>query len=144
MTDSSIQLITKPIRLLIADDDLDDQLLIENALEENKWIGDHLFFKNGEELLNHLKKQPPEEPTIIILDLNMPKKNGWETLTEIKQSNHLKHIPVLFLTTSNSDRDIIKSYQLGGNTFFTKPTHFGELTDIVKSIKEYWSTKAVF
>tara|TARA_R110002049_G_scaffold64747_6_gene170498 strand:+ start:2716 stop:3150 length:435 start_codon:yes stop_codon:yes gene_type:complete len=134
----------KPIRLLIADDDLDDQLLIQDALKENDWTGNHLYFKNGEELLNHLKSQPPAEPTMIILDLNMPKKNGWETLTEIKNNNNLQHIPVLFLTTSNSERDIIKSYQLGGNTFFTKPAHFGELTAIVKSIKEYWATRAVF
>ncbi len=144
MTESSNQLINKPIHLLIADDDLDDQLLIENALEENNWSGDYQFFKNGEELLHHLKRQPPKEPTLIILDLNMPKKNGWETITEIKEVDQLQHIPVLFLTTSNSERDIIKSYQLGGNTFFTKPTHFGELTAIIKSIKEYWSTKAVF
>ena len=72
----------------------------------------------------------------------MPKKNGWETIIEIKKNSQLQHIPVLFLTTSNSERDIIKSYQLGGNTFFTKPTHFEELTEIIKSIKEYWSNRA--
>ncbi len=142
MTENKSTFLAKSIRLLIADDDLDDQLLIQHALEENDWIGGHLYFKNGEELLNHLHRHPPQEPTMIVLDLNMPKKNGWETIIEIKKNSQLQHIPVLFLTTSNSERDIIKSYQLGGNTFFTKPTHFGELTAVIKSIKEYWSNRA--
>lgn len=142
MTENNSTFLAKSIRLLIADDDLDDQLLIQHALEENDWVGDHLYFKNGEDLINYLNSHPPQEPTMIVLDLNMPKKNGWETIIEIKKNSQLQHIPVLFLTTSNSERDIIKSYQLGGNTFFTKPTHFGELTEIIKSIKEYWSNRA--
>ena len=88
--------------LLITDDDLDDQLLMRNAIEENRWCGDHQFFNDGEELLAFLKAEKPTQPTIIFLDLNMPRKNGWETLSEIQKDEALKHIPVLIFTTSNS------------------------------------------
>lgn len=130
------------ICLLITDDDLDDQLLMRNAIEENSWCGDHQFFNDGEELLTFLKVKQPTQPTLILLDLNMPRKNGWETLSEIQKDETLKHIPVLIFTTSNIQSDIARAYKIGSNTYFTKPDLYSDLVETIKCIKEYWNMKA--
>jgi CheY-like chemotaxis protein len=130
------------ICLLITDDDLDDQLLMQNAIEDNGWFGDHQYFNDGEELLQFLRKKQPTQPTLILLDLNMPRKNGWETLLEIQNDESLKHIPVLIFTTSNIQTDIEKAYKIGSNTYFTKPDLYSDLVEMVKCIKEYWNKKA--
>jgi len=132
------------ICLLITDDDLDDQLLMQNAIEENDWCGNHQYFNDGEELLQFLKNKKPNQPTLILLDLNMPRKNGWETLTEIQNDELLKHIPVLIFTTSNIQADIEKAYQIGSNTYFTKPDLYSDLVDTIRSIKDYWGSNACF
>lgn len=130
------------INLLITDDDADDRMLIKDALNDNNWEGNHYYFNNGEELMTYLKNRIIDQPSLIFLDLNMPKKNGWETLKEIKSSDNLKHIPVLIFTTSSAKEDVIESYNFGSNTFFTKPSLYNDLVETIGKIKNYWSSKS--
>ncbi|TRX60534.1 response regulator [Fulvivirga sp. M361] len=135
-------MISRSIQIMIAEDDLDDRLLIEDAFKEN---GISLlttsFAGDGDELLTLLKDRV-ELPDIIMLDLNMPKKDGREALKEIRANNLLKHIPIIIFTTSNAEEDIRLAYQEGGNTYITKPSLFSELVDTVGIIKRYWFEKA--
>jgi CheY-like chemotaxis protein len=129
-------------QLLVAEDDADDRLLIEEALIDCGIGGrDISFFENGEELLDALLAAP-EQPAIVLLDLNMPKKDGREALREIKDNEQLKHIPVIIFTTSNDLADIKLSYRLGCNTFFTKPAKYDDLKNVVGIIKSYWLERA--
>lgn len=127
---------------LIAEDDLDDQLLLMEALRENGiGEGNVAFVTNGDELMQALESLG-NRPTIIIMDLNMPRKDGRETLLELKAHPAFNHIPVVILTTSNSEDDIRLTYQSGGNTFFIKPPVFGELVEMIGLIKVYWFERA--
>lgn len=129
-------------RFMIAEDDLDDQLLIRDALEQNGVRGtDITFVDDGQELLNALNG--PGEPDIILLDLNMPRKDGRKALLEIKNNEALKHIPVIVFTTSSEHEDIRLTYQYGGNTFFTKPSRYEELVEVMALIKRYWMETAL-
>lgn len=132
----------KPPLVIVAEDDLDDQLLLQEALRENDIApGNVLFVKDGEELIDSLKGLR-KRPAIILLDLNMPRKDGRETLREIKNSEAYNHIPVVVLTTSSSEDDIRLSYKNGSNTFFIKPPIFKELVEIIRIIKVYWFERA--
>lgn len=135
---------TKNLNIIITEDDPDDRLLILEALKENDWTGDITFAEDGEYLMQELHKRKKNKnfPVLILLDLNMPRKDGRQALEEIKNDKELKHIPVLILTTSNSKDDILCSYQSGSNTYFTKPSKFSELSEIIRNIKDYWSEKA--
>ncbi len=132
------------IVILMADDDPDDRLLTKEALEKNKLSNPLYFVEDGEQLMDfllHRNGYSPEnapKPGIILLDLNMPKKDGRETLAEIKASNELKSIPVIILTTSKADEDIVKSYNLGVNSFITKPVSFNELVQVIAKVGQYW------
>ncbi|WP_339896597.1 response regulator [uncultured Gilvimarinus sp.] len=129
--------------LIIAEDDVDDQLLIRDALEENGVLaGDVLFVDDGQALMDRLKA-PDLVPGLILLDLNMPRMDGREALRQIKQDDTLKHIPIVVFTTSSSLQDVKNTYQLGGNTFFTKPTSFDELVRVMSLIKSYWLETAL-
>lgn len=137
--------ITKPIVLLFADDDLDDQLLVKEAFAENKLSNKILFVNNGEELLDYLKQRgkfsDPDlspRPDLILLDLNMPKVDGREALKEIKQDKKLRQIPVIILTTSKAEEDIIRTYDLGVNSYISKPVTFTAMVKIVQTIEAYW------
>lgn len=128
--------------IIIAEDDADDRLLIEDALNENNIPSDNLHFvSDGEELLKCLKAGV-KKPSMIFLDLNMPRKDGRQALQEIKQDESLKHIPVIVFSTSNSDDDIRTSYKNGVNTYFTKPSKYTELLEIIATVKSYWWEKA--
>ncbi|ELR69279.1 response regulator receiver protein [Fulvivirga imtechensis AK7] len=128
--------------IIIAEDDADDRLLIEDALNENSIASSNLIFvRDGEELLQILQDNP-QNPSIVILDLNMPKKDGRQALKEIKQNNDLKHIPVIVFSTSSSADDIRSSYKNGVNTYFTKPSKYTELVAIIATVKDYWWDKA--
>lgn len=135
----------KPVTILIADDDDDDALLIEKALKESKLLNKIYRVKDGEELMDFLNRkgeyaneETSPTPTLILLDLNMPKKDGREALKEIKGDSILKHIPITILTTSKADEDIIKSYDLGVNSFITKPVELNKFIEVVKEIGIYW------
>lgn len=132
------------ISLLVAEDDPDDRLMIRDAFDElhNKY--NISFVEDGEELIDFLKyygkykNSNHELPSVILLDLNMPRKDGREALAEIKQDDMLKHIPVLVLTTSMSEDDVNRSYEMGVAGFMKKPVTFHGLVDVLKMVGEYW------
>jgi len=135
----------KPVVILMADDDADDRLLAKDALAECRIPGELQFVENGEELLDYLLRrgsyaQPPSlpRPGLILLDLNMPKKDGREALREIKAHPDLRKIPVVVLTTSKVDTDISEIYDLGANSFISKPVTFDALVNVMKVLGNYW------
>lgn len=134
-----------PITILMADDDADDRQLTREALEDARLINDMRCVENGEELLDYLRRQgkyaPPADaprPGLILLDLNMPRKDGRTVLKEIKQDPALRSIPVVVLTTSKSDEDVYRSYDLGVNSYIVKPVTFEALVDILQTLEKYW------
>lgn len=130
--------------ILMAEDDSDDRLLVRDALAESGSTLDLAFVGDGVELMDYLHQRnkfdgaPAPKPGLIILDLNMPKKDGREALREIKAEPELKRIPVVILTTSTADLDVARTYGLGANSFISKPVAFDTLVKIMKSIGEYW------
>src|SRR2546422_4788393 len=146
----------KSMVILMADDDPDDRLLAQDALTECHLQSEIQFVENGEELLDYLRRrgkyaQPQEgrtdaasgpvsapRPSLILLDLNMPRKDGREALREIKTDPDLRRIPVIVLTTSKADTDISKIYELGANSFISKPVTFDSLVNVMKIVVNYW------
>ncbi len=134
----------KKPHILIADDDCDDRQIIREALNRNIPSGLYSYAEDGEEVLDFLhhrgrfsnKKYPPVD--LILLDLNMPRKTGMEVLEIIKQEPSLKHIPVVVLTTSQEEEDIIRSYALGVNSVMTKPISYDSLLNAMKILGKYW------
>lgn len=140
-SNSHTETITTPL-LIIADDDLDDQVLVKDALQEQGIsIDNTIFVDDGQELLETLATLKPR-PTIILLDLNMPRLDGRKALKSIKSNDVYKHIPVLIFTTSNAQHDIDLSYAQGANSYFTKPVSFDGLMDVIGTIKRYWFEQA--
>jgi CheY-like chemotaxis protein len=134
-----------PITILMADDDADDRKLTREALEESRLANDIRFVENGEELMAYLRRQgryaseaDAPRPGLILLDLNMPRKDGREALAEIKADPELRQIPVVILTTSKSDEDVYRSYDLGVNSYIVKPVTFEALVDILQTLEKYW------
>lgn len=129
--------------ILMAEDDADDRLLARDALAECGLREDLHFVENGEELLDYLLQrgkydaQTPR-PGLILLDLNMPVKDGREVLEEIKTNATLRRIPVVVLTTSRADTDIDRIYSLGANSFITKPVRYDSLVEVMRAISQYW------
>jgi CheY-like chemotaxis protein len=135
----------KKIVILVADDDEDDQLFTREAFEESKLSVDIRFVNDGLELLDYLKQQNKyadpldcPSPSLILLDLNMPKMDGREALKEIKSDTTLKTIPVVALTTSKAEQDVLRTYELGINSFITKPVAIGDFIEIAKTLGHYW------
>lgn len=135
-----------PITILMADDDEDDRLLCRDALVANRIANELYFVEDGEELLAYLRRtgkyasggSAAPRPSLILLDLNMPKKDGREALKIIKSDPSLKTIPVVVLTTSKAEEDIYRTYDLGVNSFITKPVTFESLVSIMKTLGHYW------
>lgn len=134
-----------PITILMADDDADDRRLTQEAFEEGRLINDLRFVENGEQLMDYLYRRgafaPPAEaprPGLILLDLNMPRKDGRTVLKELKTDPDLRQIPVCVLTTSKADEDIYKSYDLGVNSYIVKPVTFEAMVDILQTLEKYW------
>ncbi|OQW49207.1 MAG: two-component system response regulator [Proteobacteria bacterium SG_bin7] len=137
--------IKKSIPILVADDDQDDQLMIKEAMQESRLLNELFFVKDGEELMRYLERQGHYNddkkfpmPGLILLDLNMPRKDGREALQEIKSNPGLRQIPVVILTTSKAEEDIFRSYNLGVNSFVTKPVQFASLVEVMKALGHYW------
>jgi CheY-like chemotaxis protein len=135
----------KPITILIADDDIDDRMLIEDAFRECR-LGNQLeFAENGEELLHYLRgegkfagRDRSKQPGLILLDLNMPRMDGRTALKHLKEDPDLRRIPVVVLTTSKAEEDILRTYDLGVSSFITKPVTFQGLVDVVCALNNYW------
>ena len=133
------------IQILMADDDPDDRLLAEKAFRDSKLINQISFVEDGQELMEYLRHEgvytDPDSsprPGVILLDLNMPRKDGREALSEIKSDPDLKSIPIIVLTTSKADEDVLRSYELGANSFITKPVTFKSLAEAMRVFGEYW------
>jgi len=131
---------TKPITILMADDDPDDRLLAKEAFEESRLKNDLYFVEDGVELLDFLHRRDKfsdagssPKPGLILLDLNMPRKDGREALEEIKSDPCLRRIPIVVLTTSSAEEDIIRSYELGVSAYIRKPVTFEGLTSVIRS-----------
>lgn len=133
------------VRILVADDDEDDRMLIADAFEEARLTNPVDFVKDGEELMEYLRREgeyahlgEDAKPGIILLDLNMPRKDGRTALKEIREDPNLRNIPIVVLTTSKSEEDILRTYDLGVNSFITKPVTFDNLVEVVKILGRYW------
>jgi CheY-like chemotaxis protein len=135
----------RAITILMADDDPDDRLLAREALEESRLGNDLHFVADGEELMDYLLRRgayadpaASPRPGLILLDLNMPRKDGREALREIKAHPELRRIPVVVLTTSRADEDVLRSYDLGANSFISKPVTFEALVGTMRALGRYW------
>ncbi|MGI9407213.1 MAG: response regulator [Hyphomicrobiaceae bacterium] len=133
------------LEIVIADDDVDDRMLIEDAFIESRLRNPITFVENGEELMERLNctgkfsdRSPRNQPGLILLDLNMPRMDGREALSRIKQDPRLRRIPVVVLTTSKAEEDVFKTYDLGVSSFISKPVSFDGLVDVVKTLNHYW------
>lgn len=131
--------------ILMADDDADDRVMTRDAFDENLIKNPLHFVEDGEEMMDYLYRKGKYEhlketalPGLILLDLNMPRKDGRQVLEEIKREPRFRHIPVVILTTSKQEEDILKSYQLGCSGFIAKPVRFDGLIDIIRSLRQYW------
>lgn len=131
--------------VLLAEDDEDDYMLTKEAFVETGMA--HVLYrvKDGEELMDYLLHQGAYSdpnyapvPALILLDLNMPKKNGYEALKEIKSNPGLRQIPIVVLTTSKQKEDVQAAYDLGANSFITKPGDFSHFVNMIKSVTQYW------
>jgi CheY-like chemotaxis protein len=136
----------RPITILMADDDEEDRDMTGEALARARLTNDLRFVGDGQELLDYLRHEgryaergdDAPTPGIILLDLNMPKKDGREALAEIKADPRLRTIPVVVLTTSGDEEDVLRSYNLGVSSFITKPVTFGSLVDVMSAWGRYW------
>jgi len=131
--------------LVMADDDPDDREFVREAFEQSGFAGEFRFVEDGVELIDYLSQSCKAEgpaatppPDLILLDLNMPRLDGSEALAMIKSDPRLRRIPVVVFSTSSSQEDIEKSYDLGVNSFVTKPASFQELVGIAEGLRRYW------
>ena len=136
---------SKAITILMADDDADDRMLAGDALAESRLSNDLYMVSDGQELMDYLKHRGTYEdpatsprPGVILLDLNMPRKDGFEVLAEIRRDPDLRRIPVVILTTSKAEEDIYRGYDMGANSFVTKPVTFEGLVQAMKALGQYW------
>lgn len=137
--------IDSKVVILMADDDEDDRLLTKDAFNVARLINPLYFVHDGEELMDYLHCRGKYEncenaprPGLILLDLNMPKKDGREALKEIKEDKNLRRIPIIILTTSKDERDVVLSYGLGANSVVVKPVTFEGLVEVLKVMGSYW------
>ena len=134
--------LVKPIEILLVEDNPGDVRLTREALKEAKVINNLTELKDGEEALTYLRRQGPYEkaksPHLILLDLNLPRKDGREVLAQIKAEEALKRIPVVVLTTSQDEQDVLKSYNLHANCYITKPVDLDQFIKVVRSIEDFW------
>jgi len=135
----------KPITILLADDDADDRLLTHDAFQESRIRNILETVEDGEELMDYLLHRgkysgdgAKPHPSLILLDLNMPRKDGREALKEIKGNPDLRNIPIVVLTTSKAEEDILRTYDLGVNSFIIKPVTFDGMVDMIKTLGKYW------
>lgn len=135
---------TRPVEILLVEDDPGDVLMTREALEESKLLHTLRVLDNGEEAVRYLKKEPPYEasprPDLILLDLNLPRLDGREVLSIIKADRSLRQIPCVVLTTSDSEDDVSRSYDLHANAYVTKPVDFSAFTGVVRQIDEFFFT----
>lgn len=132
----------RPVEILLVEDNAGDVRLTIEALKEAKVLNRLTVVKDGIEALSLLRKQGPHahavRPDLILLDLNLPRKDGREVLADIKADDNLKRIPVVILTTSQDEQDVLKTYNLYANCYITKPVDLEQFITVVKSIEDFW------
>ena len=135
----------RSIEILMADDDKDDQLLIRDALNESSVRSTLRIVNDGKELIEYLQgkeqffdRDVSVQPDLILLDLNMPRMDGRQALAAIKSDPVLRRIPVIILTTSTAEEDMLKAYDLGAASYFSKPVTYGGLVELMKTLGRYW------
>lgn len=136
---------SQSVNILLIEDDEDDYLLTHEALKEARVLNELYWVKDGEEAMDYLlqkgrffNNENAPAPQLLLLDLNLPKKDGREVLADIKGNPSLRHIPVVILTTSKAEEDIVRSYDLGVNSFIQKPVSFDQLIETMKVLGKYW------
>lgn len=131
-----------PIEILLVEDNEDDIILTKEAFEENRLVNKLNVVKTGMDAIRYLKKEEPYanavKPNIILLDLNLPEMSGVEVLQKIKNEEDLQDIPVVILTTSNLEQDIVKSYKLHASCYINKPVNLNNFFDIIKIFGQFW------
>ena len=134
--------LVKPIEILLVEDNLGDADLAREALDGSKFNNDLHVVDDGEKAMAFLRREGPyadmPRPDLILLDLNLPRKDGRQVLAEIKADDYLKRIPVVILTTSKAEEDVIKSYNLHANCYITKPIDLHQFLNVVKAIEDFW------
>jgi CheY-like chemotaxis protein len=134
----------RPIVILMAEDDADDRDLARDALNESRLLNELHTVGDGAELLEFVRHEGPyadsdtPRPDLILLDLNMPKIDGREALTALKNDPNLRSIPVVILTTSRAEEDVVRSYDLGANSFISKPVTFAGFVEVMRELGRYW------
>jgi two-component system, chemotaxis family, response regulator Rcp1 len=135
---------SRPIEILLVEDNPGDVRLTKESLREGKVHNRISVARDGVEAMAFLRQEGEHadapRPDLILLDLNLPKKDGREVLAEIKTEDRLKHIPVVILTTSHAEQDILKSYDLHANCYVTKPVDLDQFINVVRSIEDFWLT----
>jgi len=134
----------KPIEILLVEDNPGDARLTREALAQSKIKNNLSYARDGEEAIAFLRRLPPfsdaPTPDLVLLDLNLPRRDGREVLEDIKKDPKLRHIPVVILTSSQAEEDILRSYRLHANCFITKPVDLEQLTKVVHGIEQFWFT----
>ena len=134
----------KPIEILLVEDNPGDARLTREALAQSKIKNNLSYARDGEEAIAFLRRLPPfsdaPTPDLVLLDLNLPRRDGREVLEDIKKDPKLRHIPVVILTSSQAEEDILRSYRLHANCYITKPVDFEQLTKVVHGIEQFWFT----
>lgn len=135
----------RPITILVADDDDEDRMLARRALTKARLANDLRFVTDGSDLMEYLERQGryadpllSPRPGLLLLDIQMPKKDGFECLRAIRKSPELRSIPVVLLSTSRAEEDVLKGYDLGANSFISKPVDFSRLVDAMSALGRYW------
>ena len=136
---------TQSITIVMAEDDADDRKLTQDAFNESRVLNSLRFVEDGVELMDYLLRRDryadpgtSPRPNLILLDLNMPRKDGREALEEIKADPDLRRIPVVIMTTSKAEEDILRSYDLGASSYIIKPVTFERLVQVIKTMGGYW------
>jgi len=134
----------RPIEILLVEDNPGDARLTREALSQSKVSNNLHHARDGEEAMRFLKREGQfanaPTPDLVLLDLNLPRRDGREVLEDVKRDPLLKHIPIVILTSSEAEEDILRSYRLHANCFITKPVDLEQLTKVVQAIEQFWFT----
>ncbi|MDQ6751382.1 MAG: response regulator [Actinomycetota bacterium] len=128
----------RPIQILLVEDSPGDVRLTEEILRDAKIANDLHVVNDGEQAMDFLRSTDAPRPDVMMLDLNLPRKDGREVLAELKGDPELRRIPVIVLTTSSADQDVLRSYDLNANCYITKPIDLDEFISVVRSIENFW------
>lgn len=133
----------KTIDILLVEDNDDDVYMIMSVFEESKLLNVAYHAEDGDQALSYLRKEGDfstfKTPELILLDINMPIKGGFDVLEELKEDDNLKHIPIIMLTTSSRNEDVVKSYGLGASSYIRKPLDFSHFYEVLQGFEVYWS-----